>query len=201
MIRSKAVAIGLGGAALLAAFLAAGPAGADAVSPPGSCVGSGRWERGGFTETSTQHQESDVIKVPRADTVMWAGNEQGFALGSQGPRRQINGEVDLTLPPPFGQVKIESWGGSSVRYANTGEHAYDLPGVLVGVKLQLSGFHQDGGRTTCSGSVFVEVTGSALSNPLTYGGLGLLVVSGGMLFFAGRPVFRKLWAFEDTNPG
>lgn len=43
--------------------------------------------------------------------------------------------------------------------------------------------------------------GSAFKNPLAYVAIGGLVISGGVLLFAGRPVFKKLWAFEDVNPG
>jgi len=175
---------------------APGTAHADVITPAGACVGSGHWVKSGQTERSTAHQPSDVITVPRTDTVQWAGNIKGFALGAVGPRRPISGEVQLDLP--IGSVTIDSWGRTSVRYANQGEHHYDLPAILSGIKMKLHGQHRESGRVVCSGSVFVKVKGS---NPLVFGALGLLVISGGMLFFAGRPVFRKLWAFEDVNPG
>ena len=172
---------------------------ADVVSPAGECVGSGQWRVAGLSESSTAHMPSDVVEVPRADTVRWSGNIKGYALGSAGPRRAISGEVQLDVP--VGTATIDSWGGSSVRYANEGEHAYDLPSVLLGVKLRLHGEHRENGTVLCSGSVYVKVTGSVWSNPLSYGSLGLLAISGGALLFAGRPVFRKKWAFEDRNQG
>ena len=179
----------------------AGYAAADVVSPPGSCVGSGTWTKGGFTEDSTKHVPSDVIVIPRADTVQWAGNEKGFALGAVGPRRDISGKVQVVLPL-IGQATVDKWGGSSVRYANTGRHTYNLPKAVVGIKVKLKGFHKDGGTTTCSGSVFLKVAGKSTSNPLLLGAIGGLVISGGVLLFAGKKVVRKVApAFEDVNPG
>jgi opacity protein-like surface antigen len=181
------------------AVLAPVAAAADVVSPPGACMGSGAWRTSGQQETSAAHRKSDVIKIPQADTVDWQGSERGFAVGSAGPRRDISGKVSVVLP--MGTATIDSWGGSSVRYANTGTHAYDLPKALVGLKLKLKGSHKDGGVTTCKGSVFVRVEGSATSNPLAAAGAAGLALSGGALLFAGRPVFKKLWAIEDVNPG
>lgn len=175
------------------------PAAADVVTPPGACVGSGTWVKAGFSETSTNHQTGDVIKVPQADTVKWAGNQKGFALGAVGPRRAIDGAVELDLP--IGTATIDSWGKTSVRYANEGEHKYDLPSVLIGIKMRLHGFHKENGKLTCSGSVYVKVEGSAFKNPLAWGAVGGLVISGGVLLYAGRPVFKKIYAFEDINPG
>src|SRR5437588_4412037 len=40
-------------------------AGADIVSPPGACVGSGTWTKAVFTEVSTNHTTGDVIKIPQ----------------------------------------------------------------------------------------------------------------------------------------
>jgi hypothetical protein len=189
------------GAAFAVAFVLVTPeiAAADVVTPPGACVGTGTWEKAGFTERSFDHSTSDTITVPRADTVRWAGSVRGFRLGAFGARRKIDGAVQLQLP--IGTANIDTWGGSSRRYANTGEHKYDLPSVLIGVKMKLKGFHKDNGKTTCSGSVYVKVQGSATKNPLAWAALGGLVLFGGLLLFAGRPVFKKLSAFEDVNPG
>ena len=184
---------------VVASLAASGQAHADIVMPAGACVGTGSWQAAGLTESSTTHVPNDVIAVPRADTVRWAGNIAGYQLGAAGPRRPISGEVQLDLP--IGTATIDSWGGSSVRYANAGEHAYDLPKLLVGVKMRLHGEHRENGVVRCSGSVYVKVAGSVWSNPLSYGSLGVLAISAGVLVFAGRPVFRKQWAFEDRNPG
>lgn len=191
---------GAAGLGFVAVLLFARPVGADAVTPPGSCVGSGTWEQAGFSETSTNRESSDTFTVPLKDTVKWSGNEKGFALGSTGARRAIEGKVRLKLP--IGTVTIDSWGGDSARYANQGEHVYDLPSIVTGVKMKLSGYHKDAGHLTCSGSVYVKVKGSATSNPLLWVCLGGMVITGLGLFYSGRPVVRKVApAFEDINPG
>ena len=188
------------GVATIAGTIGSMPmAAADVVSPPGSCAGTGTWEQARFTERSVAHAPSDVIKIPRADTVRWTGRIRGFGLGATGPRRDIAGAVQLELP--IGQVDIDTWDKSSVRFANTGEHKYDLPSILIGVKMKVKGYHKDNGRTTCSGSVYMQIEGSATKNPFTWVAIGGLVISGGLLLYAGRPVFKKLWAFEDVNPG
>jgi hypothetical protein len=131
--------------------------------------------------------------------VAWQGNEKGYALGDTGPRRKIGGEVKLDLP--IGDATIDSWGGDSERYANEGEYSYDLPSVLIGIEMRLHGEHRENDVVVCSGEVNVKIIGSVWSNPLSYAAIGVLVLSAGMLFFAGRPVFRKIWAYEDVNPG
>ena len=189
-----------GGVAVTAAFLLmAAPARADVITPPGECVASGVWQNAGLDENSVDHETTDVIEVPASDTVAWEGNQKGYALGDTGPRRAIGGEVKLDLP--IGDATIDSWSGDSVRYANEGEHSYDLPSVLIGIEMRLHGEHRENNVVVCSGEVGVMIIGSVWSNPLSYGGIGLLVISAGMLFFAGRPVFRKIWAYEDANPG
>jgi hypothetical protein len=188
-----------GAATIACALVTMQAAAADVVTPPGSCLGGGTWQKARFTELSPTHSPSDVIKIPQADTVRWAGSVKGFKLGSIGTRRKIDGAVQLELP--IGTVNIDTWGKTSVRYANTGEHKYDLPSVLIGVKMKVKGFHKDNGKLTCSGSVYMKVEGSAFKNPLAWVALGGLVIFGGLLLFAGRPVFKKLSAFEDANPG
>jgi hypothetical protein len=169
--------------------LAATPASADMVTPPGSCVGLGQWQAGGFTEVSTQHVPSDVIDVPLKDTIKYAGSENGAKLSTKGPRREIEGAVRIDMP--YGNVEIDSWGGSSTRYANTGTHAYDFPKILGGVKVKLSGYHKDAGTLTCSGSVYLRLAGGGFDNPLEWASLAGLVLTGGTLLWAGRPVARN----------
>jgi hypothetical protein len=190
----------LGGVAATAVFLVpAAPAGADVIAPPGACSASGHWSEANLTEESADHVPSDVIEIPASDSVTWSGKIGDHAIGDTGPRRDIAGDVELDLP--IGDATIDSWDGSSVRYANEGEHSYDLPSVLIGIEMKLHGEHRENNAVVCSGSVFVKIAGSIWSNPLVYGDLGLLVISGGMLFFAGRPVLKKIWAYEDENPG
>lgn len=199
-IKSSGLLRLLGVVALTTALVVpARPAGADVVTPPGECVASGHWQKAGLDEASGDHDPNDVIEVPRADTVAWQGNIKGYALGADGPSRAIAGAVKLDLP--IGDATIDSWGGTSVRYANEGEHKYNFPSVLTGIKMKLHGEHRENGSVLCSGSVYVKIAGSVWSNPLAYAALGLLVISAGMLFFAGKPVFKKIWAYEDVNPG
>jgi hypothetical protein len=168
-------------AALLGA--AAGPAGADVVSPPGACVGTGTWQDAGFTETSTDHVPSDVITIPRADTVAWAGGV-GAADAPAGEERAISGEIRLELP--VGSVVIDDWDGDSENYSNSGDYEYDLPTALVGIEMRLSGVHREEGAEVCTGSVGLVVDGSVTSNPVAIGAAVLLVLSGAGLGLAAR---------------
>ena len=174
----------------------AGSAQADVVQPPGACVGTGTWEGAGFTESSVDHDRSDIIEVPRADTVTWEGSVGGAGLTEEVPRRQIEGHVNLVLPPPFegmfGPITIDDWGpNSSVRAANTGTHDYDLPKVLVGVTALLHGIHTED-TLSCEGEVYVQIEGSAFSNPAAVASLAFSVLFGGLTLVAGRPRFTPI---------
>jgi hypothetical protein len=162
-------------------------AGADVIDPEGACRGSGTWQEGGFTESSGDHDPSDVIEIPQSDTVIWEG-----AVGDAAPddpmpqvdRRDISGEVQVDLP--VGTATIDDWGGSSERAANTGDHEYDLPDVLIGIEMTLSGEHREAGEVVCSGSVTLVVEGEPLDNPLGIAGLVGTVVFGLGLVVSGR---------------
>jgi hypothetical protein len=186
------------------ALLAASPAAADAVDPSGACSASGHWQDEGVDRASADHVPSDLIKIPQKDTVRWAGNIKGYALGAEGPRREISGEVEVDIAG-VGTATIDDWGKSSVRYANEGEHDYDVPDVLLNVKMRLQGEHREAPEGSasftrvCGGSVYLQVTGGMFSNPLTIAALVGMLASGAGLASAG--VVRKRWAFEDTNPG
>lgn len=161
--------------------LAAGPASADVVSPPGACTGSGHWVKAGISESSTAHQSSDVIKVPRSDDVQWQGSE----TGGGGGRRAISGAVEVKFP--FGgSVTVGSWGGTSTKTSNSGVKHYDLTSVAGGIKLKLYGFHNDAGKRTCEGSVYLEISDGGFKNKASYGALAGMVISGAGLVFAGR---------------
>ena len=47
----------------------------------------------------------------------------------------------------------------------------------------------------------LKVAGKPLKNPISYAALIGLIISAATLLYAGRPVFSKIRAFEDTNPG
>jgi hypothetical protein len=174
-----------------------GTAGADVVTPPGACSARGTFASTGVTDSSSEFVPSDIVKIPQSDTVHWEGNEKSYAVGSTGPSRAIDGAVTLTLP--IGSATIWHWGGTSTRYANEGSETYNLPSIVDNVKLTLSGYQKDAGTTTCSGSIYVEVTASTFKSPLTYGSLAGIVVFSGLLLFAGKPVFKKNWAYDDID--
>lgn len=183
-----------GAAVALPATLAS----ADVVTPAGTCTATGHWVHAGFTRSSTQYKPNDVVLIPQKDTVNWDGHEFGKPIGYFGSPRPIDGAVQVTVP--FGiKVTIWHWGGDkSPRYSNEGQEAYNVPSALVGVKLKLSGFENDNGARVCSGSVYVEVTGSKIKNPVGWAGIG-----GSALFAAGLLAagFRKTrLAYDDINP-
>jgi len=168
---------------------AAPPAGANAVTT-GDCVGSGVWEGSGQDETSTEHDPGDVITIPREDTVEWEGAISPDATGEV-PEREIEGAVEIQVSGQW--IVVDDWGpNQSVRAGNFGTHHYDLPKILQGIEIPLRGKHFEDGELVCEGSVKVKVDGSATSNPLFVVGLALFVMSGALLFYAGRIKIEKV---------
>lgn len=176
------------------------PAAADVIDPPGACTGSGTWQEAGFTETSGDHEPSDVIEIPQSDTVSWEGSVGGAELGAEVARREISGEVQVDLP--VGTTTIDDWGGSSVRAANAGDHDYKLPDVLIGIEMTLHGEHREDGEVVCSGSVSVVVEGDPMDNPLAIPGIAGMVLFGAGMLLSGRASFSPAGpSFEEVNPG
>ena len=173
-------------------------ASADVVTPPNTCTAMGTWVNGGFTKSSTQYSPNDVVLVPQKDKVNWQGSEFGKPIGYFGPARAIDGAIQVHVPFGF-DVSIWHWSGShSQRYSNEGQESYNVPSVLIGVKLKLSGFENEGGKRVCAGSVYVEVAGSKTKNPIGWAGIG-----GSALFAVGLLAagFRKTkLAYDDINP-
>src|SRR3954466_10949685 len=163
-------------------LLFSAPTRSNVVTPPGACIGTGTWLGSGQTESSAAHVPSDVVEIPAKDTVKYEGRIAGAP--AVGPERPISGFIKLALP--IGDLTIDSWGGTSKKYANSGQKAYDIPSAFKGIKLKLSGEHRDNGKLTCSGSVYLKVKGSGVSSPLGIASIGLFVISGGALVFAGR---------------
>ncbi len=122
-----------------------------------------------------------VITVTRSDTVAWQGSVAG-------PPGEYSGSVWVELPPPFGQIEIDSWSGESVTTSKSGVHEYDLPSVvLAGVEFVVGGEHTDAN----GGLAFVAldlvlfgvlplnssvVTLLPLLGPIAGGALGAIVV-------------------------
>ena len=192
-----AVALGATFAFPLAALGAAtASTGQNAITGP--CFVSGQFVSQGTTKSSTQYSPSSTVLIPKADTVNWFGNENGAKLGYLGPARRIDGAIQLALPLKF-NVTIWHWSGTmSRRYSNSGQETYNLPSLLAGVKLQLSGYENENNNKTCDGSVYVKFAGSKFSNPIGWAGAGGSVILLGALVRSG---FRKSApAYDDINP-
>jgi hypothetical protein len=132
----------------------------------------------------------DLIEIPQQDTVLWSGNVAGYEPGTDGPRREISGEVSVDIAG-LGSATIDDWGGDSVKYANDGQHEYDVPDLLLNVKIRLHGEHREAPEgssaftTVCRGSVYLQVQGGTFANPLAIGALVAMLASGGGLIAAG----------------
>lgn len=143
----------------------------------GPCDGSGAFEKGGFTKTAA---ETGVVEIPRTDDVDW----QGTITGVSGEQAYA-GHIDVELPPPFGSLKIDSWGGRTDSTGNSGTKHYDIPGAVpANVEFSVQGAHTQG-TAKCSGSVKLKLKGSAL-NPFSIGSLVGTVLTGAGLAVAGR---------------
>jgi hypothetical protein len=170
---------GAGGALLLLAW--ATPTTAE-LSGTNGCQASGTWVEGGFTVDATT---TEVIIVPRADTVQW----QGSVAAPPGP---YTGSVWVELPPPFGRVEIDSWSGDSQTTSNSGAHEYELPSLVpAGVDIVVGGEHNDQ-NGTCSGSVTVQIDGGPFSSPLTAVSLAVTAAAGVGMAALLRPLFRRV---------
>lgn len=173
-------------------------ASADVITPGGACTASGQWVTGNFTKNSTDVQPQDVTVIPRKDTVNWEGHEMGKPIGYVGPPRPIDGKVQVVLP--FGiKVTVWHWGGAmSPRYSNKGQERYNVPSELIGVKLHLTGYEKDNGKTVCSGDAILEVAGSKTKNPVGWAGLVGSVVFLALLLASG--LRKSKLAYDDINP-
>ncbi len=166
------------------------PAGADVVDPEGACIAAGQWQDEGVTRASPDFNSDDIIEIPQQDTILWAGGIGDAAPGTEGPRREISGEIEVDIAG-VGTAKIDDWGGSSIKYANNDEHEYDVPDVLLNVKMNLHGEHREAPEGSsdfekiCGGSVYLQVKAGRLENPLSLAALALMVASGISMVSAG----------------
>jgi hypothetical protein len=135
----------------------------------GPCTASGT------INGATYFASQPSAAIPRKGDVHWKG---AINNGGRG-KRNIEGKVQLELPPPFGKVVIGngSWNGPSSRYANQDTYHYDLPAVLIGPKFTLSGHHAERGTVVCTGSMDIRITGSKLKNPVLLASLVLTLFS------------------------
>lgn len=176
----------------------------------GPCQGQATFLANGRTYVTSQLSPTKVITIPQASHVDWEGGELGHTPASpNGPTRIMHGEVQLVLP--VGTVHVYRWNNGyhlgygvlspSHHYANQGTEHYRLPSVLDNVKLRLTGFQIDNGVETCHGMATIEVKAPTFANPVAIGSIAGLVIFGGVLFFAGRPVYRRFRAeFWSQDP-
>ena len=144
--------------------LGASPAGANLTGP---CEASGTLAAAGITVDA---KTVDKVTVPRKDDVAWKASVPG-----QG-RRSISGSVDVGFPPPIGKITVGEWASDSKTYSNSDTYSYDLPSVVAGFDIPVTGTHHDQGFT-CSGSVIVRVEGGGLKNPAALASLAFTVIS------------------------
>lgn len=171
-------------------FLAALPAAADVVDPPGACVGTaafatGTEDGGAFTVDSRTLSPDDVTVVPLSDTVTWTGTVTGVAPGTV---RQVEGFVKLDLPWPLPDATVDTWGGTTALVENAGVEEYDLPSALPrGLEFRVFGEHRENGVLVCSGSATAAIEGGLADSPVTLAAAILAVPALAGLVVAGIP--------------
>lgn len=170
--------------AVIALMLVGSPSIADAgIEGSNGCQATGTWRDGAFTVDAAT--ADGVITIPRSDTVNWTGSVAA-------PPGAYSGSVWVELPPPFGQVEVDSWSGDSQTTSNTGAHEYDLPWLVpAGVEFTVGGEHADQ-NGACSGSVVVEIDGGLLDSPITAVSLVGTAATGVGLAALLRPMFRRV---------
>lgn len=160
----------------------AGTMAAHVVSSNG-CHGSGTFRDGTLT-VDVGSVGDDVILIPRRDTVSWQGSVPS-------PPGIYSGSISVDLPPPFGEVEIDSWSGDSQTMATSGTREYDLPSVVPsGVELKMVVSHSDQ-NGSCSGYVRFEVAGGpydSLLPPMSFLGTA---ITGAALVAMIRPLFGR----------
>lgn len=140
----------------------------------GQCTASGTLQAGGFTVDPKAVEAGEVITVPAEDDVAWKGS-----VVAKDTPRAISGYVDVKLP--FTKVRAGDWESpDSETVENSGSYHYDLPSLLAGIKVPVSGAHTEPG-VECSGSVVVQIEGTSA---LAWVSLVLTVVSLAGVFLA-----------------
>ena len=123
------------------------------------------------------------MEVQRSDTVDWQGSVAA-------PPGVYSGTIAVDLPPPFGEVEIDSWEGDSDSTANAGAKDYDLPSLVpAGVEFRVVGSHTDE-NGSCSGYVNLEIDGGPFDSALDPDQPGGTVVVGAGARFTVRPLFK-----------
>lgn len=165
-------------------LVSASPAAAELVDPPGSCVGTGAWSEGGFAVDSSSADPSEVIEIPRSDSVAWTGLVNGPEPGDPRP---IAGSIALQLPAPLGYVTVRDWSGTGINISSSGTQSYELPSVVpAGVVFTLRGQHLENGAVFCSGTAQLRIAGGVFDSPLIWIALAGTVLLGVLLLLTGR---------------
>ena len=172
------------GAALFGA-LAFVPGSPAAAQLDGGCSASGSWQKSGlFVDAEVVGDE--VVTVPRKDVVDWDGSVTG-------PPGEYSGSISIDLPPPFGEIEIDSWSGDSDTTSNFGSEDYDLPKLLpAGVEFKVVGSHSDD-NGTCSGYVWLEIEGGFFDSPLSIVALAITIILALILGWMIIPIIQSIF--------
>lgn len=162
----------------------AGKASAHLESDNG-CQASGIFRGDGLT-VDAESIGDEVVKIPRVDTVDWQGSVAA-------PPGVYSGTIAVDLPPPFGEVQVDSWDGESDNTENAGAKDYELSSSFVpaGVEFKVVGSHVDE-NGSCSGYVNLEIDGGPFDSALAPISLVATVATGAGLVATLRPLFRRL---------
>jgi hypothetical protein len=143
----------------------------------GTCTATGRINGRGPTYNS---KTVNKVVIPRKGDVHWTGTVPGAG------RRAISGHVHLDLPWPIPDYDLGTWGKSSDTHANANVYHYDLPSVLAGIEMPVSGSHKETG-VRCAGVVVVRIEGGGIKNPAVIGAFAVLIISGIGIWVSLRP--------------
>jgi hypothetical protein len=158
---------------LLGALVA--PAQAEVLQ--GDCTGSAVFSNG--VSVTEQQPLNQVVLVPAADTVLYAGSTNTPTPDEPVP---FSGGVDLALP--WGSVTLVSWEGETEETSDEGSYKYDVSGLAPegtgGMKVTAQ--HTQQGQTC-----IVAVTMALDGDPgwQAYVGAGLTVLAGAGVVGAG----------------
>lgn len=158
------------------------PSMASAEITEGSCAGkldfvNGTKDDGPFSVDASQ-PASQVVAVPRSDTVKWSGSTPAQS-------GDYKGSIRAELPFPFGSVEIDSWEGQIRTNSNSGIRDFDLPSFVPGgTEFVLSAEHTDSSGT-CAGKVTMALEGGPFGSFITWLALvvtiALIILFGGMV--------------------
>ena len=179
------VGVMLGAVILLAPPRSAG-AGLDGQCDASGTFVTGTKAAGSFT-VNAKDVGSTTVTIPRKDTVNWTGS-----VNVPPTTRSYEGFVAVKLPPPFGDVTIDSWKGASNSVSNSGAHEYSLPKMVpAGVVFTVHGQHVEA-AATCVGSVAVQIEGGLFDSPIAPISFALTAVAGAGFAAAIWPLFRRV---------